>query len=105
LDNWTVQRYFDIDAFVFPAQYTYGNSGRNVLTGPGTNSFDLALHRNFRLPINEASQVQFRCEAFNAFNRPHFDLPGSAIGTPNAGTIGASSLPNRQLQLGLKLVF
>ncbi len=105
LDNWTVGHYFDTDAFVFPTQYTYGNSGRNVLTGPGTNSFDASLHRNFRLPINEASHLQFRAEAFNAFNRPHFDLPGSTIGTANAGVIGATSLPNRQMQLGLKLVF
>ena len=105
LDNWSVQRYFDIDAFVFPTQFTYGNSGRNILTGPGTNSFDLSVHRSFRLPLNETSELQFRGEAFNAFNRPHFDLPGSTIGTANAGVIGATSLPNRQLQLGLKLVF
>jgi len=105
LDNWSVQRYFDIGAFVFPAQFTYGNSGRNVLIGPGTNSFDLSVHRNFRLPINEASQLQFRAEAFNAFNRSHFDLPGSTIGTAAAGVIGATSLPNRQLQFGLKFIF
>jgi len=105
LDDWTVQRYFDIDAFVFPAQFTYGNSGRNVLTGPGTNSFDLSVHRSFRLPISEASELQFRAEAFNAFNRPHFDLPGSTIGTASAGVIGGTSLPNRQMQFGLKLIF
>jgi hypothetical protein len=105
LDDWTLQRYFDVDAFVFPAQFTYGNSGRNVLTGPGTNSFDLSVHRSFHIPINETSELQFRGEAFNAFNRPHFDLPGSTIGTAAAGVIGATSIPNRQLQLGLKLVF
>jgi hypothetical protein len=76
-----------------------------VLLGPGTNSFDLSLHRNFRMPINEASQLQFRAEAFNAFNHPNFGLPASAIGTPGVGTIGATSLANRQFQLGLKLLF
>jgi len=105
LANPSIQRYFDVDAFAFPPQFTYGNSGRNVLIGPGTNSVDCAVHRNFRLPINEASELQFRAEAFNAFNRPHFDLPGSAIGTPAAGIIGATSQPNRQLQLGLKMIF
>jgi hypothetical protein len=49
--------------------------------------------------------LQFRAESFNAFNRPHFELPGSSIGTANAGVIGATSLPNRQLQFGLKLMF
>ncbi|MBK5294436.1 MAG: hypothetical protein JJE04_22495 [Acidobacteriia bacterium] len=99
------QRYFDIGAFVFPAPFTYGNSGRSVLIGPGTNSIDLSVHRSFRLPINEASELQFRAEPFNAFNRPHFDLPGSTIGTPSAGVIAATSLPNRELQFGLKFVF
>jgi len=105
LDNPTVQRYFDVDAFVFPAQFTYGNSGRNVLVGPGTNSFDFSVHRSFRLPINEVSELQFRGEAFNALNRPHFDLPGSTIGTASAGVLGATTVPNRQLQLGVKIVF
>ncbi|MBI3694826.1 MAG: TonB-dependent receptor [Acidobacteria bacterium] len=105
LDHPTIERYFDVEAFVFPSQFTYGNSGRNVLIGPGTNSMDVAIHRRFRLPIHEASELQFRAEAFNALNRPHFDLPGSAIGTASAGTIGATTLPNRQLQLGLKVVF
>ncbi|MDX1979107.1 MAG: carboxypeptidase regulatory-like domain-containing protein [Bryobacteraceae bacterium] len=105
LENRTIQRYFDIDAFAFPAQFTYGNSGRNVLIGPGSNSVDFVVHRNFRLPVNEVSELQFRVEAFNAFNRTHFDLPGSAIGTPAAGVIGATSNPNRQLQLGLKFIF
>jgi hypothetical protein len=35
LDNPTIDRYFDTSAFVFPAQYTYGNAGRNILIGPG----------------------------------------------------------------------
>jgi outer membrane receptor protein involved in Fe transport len=105
LDNPTVERYFDVDAFATPARYTYGNSGRNVLIGPGTNNVDAAVHRNFKLPINEGSELQFRAEAFNVFNRTHFDLPNSTIGAVTAGVIGGTSIPNRQLQLGLKVVF
>jgi outer membrane receptor protein involved in Fe transport len=105
LDNPTVARYFDIDAFAAAAPFTYGNSGRNILIGPGTNNIDFAVHRNFPLPINEASRLEFRAEAFNLFNRPHFDLPNSTIGSVSAGIIGATTTPNRQLQFGLKLVF
>ena len=105
LEHPTVQRYFDLSAFAFPAQFTYGNSERNVLVGPGTNMLDLSVHRTFPLPIHEASEIQFRAEAFNALNRTHFDLPGSAIGTAAAGTIAGTSQPNRQLQFGLKIVF
>ncbi|MEO7652392.1 MAG: TonB-dependent receptor, partial [Bryobacteraceae bacterium] len=105
LDNPTSDRYFDVNAFVFPERFSYGNSGRNVLIGPGTNSMDAAIHREFKLPFNEASRLQFRAEAFNALNRAHFDLPGSTIGTAAAGVIGATSQPNRQLQFGLKILF
>ena len=105
LSNPTINRYFDIDAFVFPARYTYGNSGRNILYGPGTNMVNFALHRNFPLPLNEASKIEFRFEAFNFFNRSHFGLPGLSIGNVNAGVIGGTAQDNRQLQFGLKLLF
>lgn len=105
LSSPTIDRYFDIDAFVFPERYTYGNSGRNILYGPGTNMVNFALHRNFGLPMSEASRIEFRFEAFNFFNRPHFGLPGLSIGNRNAGVIGGTSEANRQLQFGLKLIF
>lgn len=105
LSNPTIDRYFDVDAFVFPERYTFGNSGRNVLYGPGTNMVNFALHRNFPLPLSETSKVEFRFEAFNFFNRSHFGLPGLSIGNRNAGVIGATAQDNRQLQFGLKLLF
>jgi hypothetical protein len=101
----TVGRWFDTSAFVFPAQYTLGNAGRNIIIGPGTVSSDLGLQRNFRLPFGEASRVEFRAEAFNVFNTPQFDQPGATLGNPNFGIITGTARPNRQLQLGLKILF
>ena len=105
LPNRTPERWFDIDAFAFPDRFTFGNAGRNVVIGPGTANIDFAIHRNFKLPIREGSRLEFRAEAFNGFNTPHFDLPGASIGTASAGVIGGTSNPNRQLQFGLKLIF
>ena len=105
LDNPTIDRFFDIDAFVFPAAFTFGNSGRNIVQGPGTNMVNFAVHRNFPLGSSEASKIEFRFEAFNFFNRTHFDLPGLSIGNRNAGVIGRTSQDNRQLQFGLKFIF
>ena len=105
LSNPDIDRWFDIAAFAFPTRYTFGNSGRNILYGPGTNMVNFALHRNFELPFSEASRVEFRFEAFNFFNRAHFGLPGLAIGNRNAGVIGGTSQDNRQLQFGLKFLF
>ena len=105
LDNPTVDRWFDTAAFDFPEQYVQGNAGRNILTGPGTVSTDLSLMRNFHLPINEGSRAEFRAEAFNLFNTPQFGQPGVTLGNPNFGVIGDTARPNRQLQLGLRIIF
>lgn len=105
LDRPTVDRYFDVTAFEFPPPFTFGNSGRNILEGPGTANLDFALHRLFGLSFTEDSQLEFRAEAFNVLNRPHFSVPGLSIGTAGAGVVGSTSLPNRQFQFGLRLIF
>lgn len=47
-----------------------GNARRRVFYGPGINNFDLALQKNVRL--GEARFLEFRAEAFNAFNHTQF---------------------------------
>jgi hypothetical protein len=104
----TIDRWFDTTAFVVPDQYTYGNSGRNVLFGPGFRSMDLKLGKNF--VFYERYRVEFRCEMFNFTNTPHFNVPsGNATATvnvnlPGAGQIRSASDP-RHIQFGLKFVF
>jgi hypothetical protein len=103
LDNPTVDRWFDTLAFVTPGQFTYGNSGRNILYGPGRTNLDFSLFKEFR--IVESVKLQFRTEFFNLFNTPQFDLPNAAIGAGSAGTITGIVGTPRQIQFGLKLVF
>jgi hypothetical protein len=52
----------------------FGYEGRNEITGPGRNNTDLALLKDFALPWfkGEHSTLQFRWEAFNAFNHPQW---------------------------------
>ena len=52
------------------SSFGFGNSGRNILDGPGLLSTDLALAKNFRL--KEGHNLQLRVEAFNVFNRANF---------------------------------
>lgn len=98
----TLQRWFDTNAFVRPAQYTYGNSGRNILRGPWTKSFDFGAVKNFR--FREQHNIQFRAEFFSLTNTPIFGLPGSTVGTPTFGVITSAS-GNRNVQFGLKYSF
>jgi hypothetical protein len=104
-DNPTINRWFDTSAFVFPTQFTIGNGGRNTLIGPGTVSTDASLQRNFQLPFGEKSRVEFRAEAFNLFNTPQLGQPAAALGNPAFGTIGGTARSNRQMQLGLRILF
>jgi len=66
--------------FVAPRGLTFGNAGRNFLTNPRQLNFDMAIAKHFK--VTEASQLEFRAEAFNIFNHTEFriydpDNPGS----------------------------
>jgi hypothetical protein len=99
----TINHWFDTAAFVAPAQYTFGNSPRNALHGPGRVNLDLAVHRQFA--IRERIRLSFRAEAFNAANHPQFSNPNATIGNSLAGVISSTIVPQRQVQLGLRLTF
>ena len=90
-------------AWFTPAQFTYGNAGRNILYGPGRINWDFSLFKNF--PITEKWNLQFRSEFFNLFNTPQFGLPNASIGSPAAGVITSLAGPNRQVQFALRLAF
>src|SRR4029453_2591399 len=65
-DERTINRWFNTAAFAIPAAGTFGNADRNIVTGPGFNSVDLAVSRRFELPRD--INVQVRVEMFNLFN-------------------------------------
>ncbi|HTM51643.1 MAG TPA: TonB-dependent receptor [Bryobacteraceae bacterium] len=110
-DQRTLQRWFDIGAFVTPAQYQFGNSGVNILEGPGTRTLDYSMFKNFYFSADRRRSLQFRGEMFNLFNTPQFNNPNAAIGGTGAGTIStAGSKPtfqrtSRSIQFALKLYF
>jgi hypothetical protein len=106
----TLDRWFDAGAFAAPALYAWGNSGRNILYGPGTKQMDLSLFKSF--PLGEKSQrLEFRAESFNTFNTPQFNNPNASIGFTGVGRITSAGSPtvyqrtSRQIQLALKLYF
>jgi hypothetical protein len=107
----TASRRFDASAFVAPAQFVFGNSGRNILRGPGTKQLDLSLFKSFALSEKGDRRLQFRAEAFNTLNTPQFNNPSSSIGFAGVAKITSSGSPtvfqrtSRQVQLALKLYF
>ena len=84
----------------------YGNSGRNILFGPGQFNWDMSLAKLTRVGgIREDATLEFRFEGFNVFNHPMFSNPGTAVGTASFGVISTTSVGPRILQLALKYVF
>jgi hypothetical protein len=95
-------RWFDVSAFA-PAPYgNFGNSGRNILDGPGYQDVSLSLTKDSVL--RESLNLQLRAEFFNAFNRANFDLPNTFWGTPAFGRISSAASP-RRIQFGVKVIF
>ncbi len=82
-----------------------GDARRRIFYGPGINNFDLTLQKNVRLV--ESKSLQFRVEAFNAFNHAQFYGPASVDGQvedPNFGQIVSAAAP-RLVQLVAKFNF
>jgi hypothetical protein len=102
LDQRTTDRWFDTSAFAFPARGSFGNAGRNILNGPGYQSFNASLVKNTAL--SESVNLQFRAEFFNLFNHPNFNLPDNFLGSPTFGRISSAKDP-RHIQFGAKLLF
>jgi len=69
--------WFDPLAYAPVTEPRFGNSGYNQLRGPGYVNLDLSVFRTFKL--TERFNLQFRAEAYNATNTPHFNNPGHNI--------------------------
>jgi len=110
----TVQQWFNTSAFALNAPLTFGNAGRNIVTGPGYRDFDFSLIKNTQL--GDKVKAQFRAEFFNIVNHPAFAIPSNILAAPNFGTlfqtpdaaqnnVGLGSGGPRLIQFALKLSF
>jgi hypothetical protein len=103
LDHPSISAWFDKTAFTVPANFTYGNSGGNILREDSFKNMDLSLFKQFR--IKERTTVQFRAEAFNLTNTPSFATPGTNIDSAAGGVVTSTMSTARNVQFGLKLNF
>ncbi len=90
-------------AFADPAQYTYGNSGRNILLADRLIQLDMSLLKDF--PFTETKRLEFRAEAFNIGNHPVFNAPSGVVDIASGGQVSSTLNSNRILELALKFYF
>jgi hypothetical protein len=97
------QMWFNPAAFAVPAAYTFGDVGRNTVYGPGMQTLDAALVRDF--VMTERLRFQIRGELFNALNHTNLGTPNRFVNTPQFGTITDAATPGREVQLSARLSF
>jgi hypothetical protein len=110
-----VQLFADPDAARAAFRGPLGLEGgtRNNLRGPSFTNFDIGIAKHFA--ITEKIAMEFRADAFNAFNHVNFGLPGVSSGSLNGGTADISdpssfgiittAAPPREIQFALRLDF
>jgi hypothetical protein len=86
----------------------FGNMNQRVMRAPGMVNMDLSLFRDF--PLSEQFRLQFRGEAFNISNTPHFNPPNGNVNAADFMVIASSfgsrfaqDAGNRLFRLGLRL--
>ena len=95
--------WFNPTAFVAPPAYTYGNVGRNSVYGPGLQTMDLSVVREFSL--TEKTRFEGRAEFFNTLNHTNLGTPNRFVNTSNFGSITEAATPGREIQLSARLSF
>ncbi|WP_047492007.1 carboxypeptidase regulatory-like domain-containing protein [Terriglobus sp. TAA 43] len=113
----TTKTWFDTTAYVTSdtvLNSTYAGKfqprgARNVISGPGFQSYNAALNKSWTLvPGHEATQLTFRAEAFNLANHPTADNPDTGYTSATFGqskTKGQTYSMDRQFQFSLRLAF
>ena len=99
------QYFANPEVAVVPEPYTLGTAPRTLpnLRSPGTNLANLSLFKEFSLSrFREGMRLEYRAEAFNALNHPHFCGPDSVIDGGSFGKITSMCSPPREVQMGLK---
>jgi hypothetical protein len=107
----TVDKWFDTSCFTTTALQAdlaagtprFGNSGRNILSGPSLHDWDFNLMKRYSL--NERFKLEFRFEMYNMWNHTNFGYPGTNVSVPATfGVLQTAGTP-RDIQFGLKLSF
>lgn len=104
--NKSIKGWLNPNAFVIPQPYTFGNSQRNSVFGPGQKSIDLSLSKT--TPIAGRVRLVFRADAFNLTNTANFSNPSADLSVPSTfGVITTTNVavPARTIQFGLKTLF
>jgi hypothetical protein len=107
-DQRSIDRWFDRAAFVelpveAPAKYGFGNCGRNILVGPGRQTWNISFIKRTQVS-REGNMFELRVQLFNALNNTNFSNPGTTLGTSTYGKISNADRA-REIEIAVKYTF
>ncbi|SPE19146.1 putative TonB-dependent receptor [Candidatus Sulfotelmatomonas gaucii] len=95
--------WFNPAAFAAPPAYTFGDVSRNSVYGPGMETMDVGIVRDFS--IREKARFETRAEFFNALNHTNLGTPNRFVNTSSLGSITEITTPGREIQLSARISF
>jgi hypothetical protein len=104
-DQRSVRAWLNPAAFRIPDGFAFGNTSRNVGTGPSLTNFDVSIFKEIPIDREARRRLQFRSEFFNVMNTPQFQIPNRTFNTPQFGTITETVADNRDIQLALRFIW
>jgi hypothetical protein len=99
----SAQNWLNSTAFTYPAQYTFGNMGRDSIRTQFFSNVDVSLFKE--LKFEHGMSAQIRAEAFNLPNQHVFGQPDSTFEDPHFGQVSSTANSPRSIQLGGKFIF
>jgi hypothetical protein len=104
----SIDKWFEISDFVYPDlsgpdPQGFGNSGRNILSAPGEQNWDISFIKRTRV-TEDGNLLELRVELFNAFNHVNFQTPGNWLGTETFGVISNAD-DAREIEIAVKYSF
>ena len=102
--------YYDPTAFAEVTEARFGNTGYNILRGPGLFNWDFGLTREFA--VTHGVRMQLRMDSYNFTNTPHLANPDNNVGDgedfmtiTGVNSLGREGIDERQFRLGVRIVF
>jgi hypothetical protein len=97
ISNPTISQWFNTAAFTVPIAGTFGDSGRNMIIGPGTFNVNTSLSKS--IPIKDNRSFEFRATATNLFNHVNYSVIDTVVNSPTFGQVtSVGSMRKMQIQ-------
>src|SRR4051812_37215018 len=102
LDDRSAAKWFDTSVFAAAPDTRRGNAGVGIVQGPHFYRWDLSARKKFYVVGHRT--IEFRADAFNAFNRINYNNPQMTVTNSDFGSITTAKTP-REIQFSFRFEF